>query len=136
MPPRSIAGAEEDQVVVGALQLVKIARIRSARADLEAEQLLDRHAEDELVAEEGVGVGPRRVGDRLPVRLLLHVLLDARVRSRARLQADHFSPSSVVTSRSTPCVDGMVGPRLISIVSDRRRGISTDGIGESTSAGG
>ena len=74
------AGAEEDEVVVDALQLGEDrADPLAAARHLEAEQLLDRHAEHELVAEERVVVGPGRVRDRLPVRLLLHVLLDARV---------------------------------------------------------
>ena len=74
------AGAEEDQVVVQPLQLGEDrADPLAAARHLEPEQLLDRHAVDELVAEERVVVGPGRVRDRLPVRLLLHVLLDARV---------------------------------------------------------
>src|SRR5262249_30597445 len=49
------------------------------RRNLEPEQLLDRQHEDELVVLVGEVVNPRRVRDRLPPRLLLHVLLEARV---------------------------------------------------------
>ena len=44
-----------------------------------AEQLLDREHEDELVVLERDVVDPLRVRDRLPPRLLLHVLLEAGV---------------------------------------------------------
>src|SRR6266566_3994977 len=46
---------------------------------VQAEQLLDRENEDELVVLEGQVVDPLRVRDRLPPRLLLHVLLEAGV---------------------------------------------------------
>ena len=46
---------------------------------LEAEQLLDREHEDELVRLEGEVVDPLGVRDALPVRLLLHRLLEAGV---------------------------------------------------------
>jgi hypothetical protein len=49
---------------------------RRLRRDLEPEQLLDREDEHELVVLEGEVVDPRRIRDRLPPRLLLHVLLE------------------------------------------------------------
>ena len=56
---------------------------------LEVEQLLDRQHEDELVVLEGEVVDPRRVGDRLPPGLRLHVLLEAGVQvADHRAQAD------------------------------------------------
>ncbi len=55
-------------------------RIQTAfGGDLDPEQLLDREHEDELVVLEGDVVDPRRVRDRLPVGLRLHVLLEAGV---------------------------------------------------------
>ena len=89
-----------------------------------SEQLLDREHEDELVVLERDVVDPRRVRDRLPPRLLLHVLLEAGVEV-----ADHRAagrrPSRrarSMTSRSTPCVDGWFGPKLTSRTSpDARR---------------
>ena len=53
------------------------------------EQLLDREHEDELVVLEGDVVDPLRVRDRLPPRLVLHVLLEAGVQvADDRAQAD------------------------------------------------
>jgi hypothetical protein len=69
--------------------------------------------EDELVVLEGDVVDPLRVRDRLPPRLLLHVLLEAGVQvADHRSRPTTCSPSRSTTSRSTPCVDGWFGPKL------------------------
>ena len=74
------ARAEEDQVRVDAVELLEEhADPLGAARHLEVERLLDRHAERRLAAEEREVVHARDVRDGLPVRLLLDVLLDARV---------------------------------------------------------
>ena len=83
------------------------------RGHLQREQLLDREDEDELVVLEGDVVDPLRVRDRLPPRLLLHVLLEAGVEvADDGPDADDRSPSRSTTRRRTPCVDGWFGPKL------------------------
>jgi hypothetical protein len=54
-------------------------RPHRAGRDLHPEELLDREHVEELVRVEGDVVHARRVRDRLPPRLVLHVLLEARV---------------------------------------------------------
>ena len=74
---------------------------------LDLEQLLDREHEDELVVLERDVVDALRVRDRLPPRLLLHVLLEAGVqvadhrgagRRRSRRQVDD-EPQHAVRGR-------------------------------------
>ena len=66
-------------------------RIHCARSrHLDLDQPLDRAHVGQLVREEGQVVHPRRVGDALPVRLLLEVLLEAGVDvADVGVQADH-----------------------------------------------
>ena len=79
-PQLERARAEEDQVRVDPVQLAEERpHPGRLRRDLELEQLLDREHEDELVVLERDVVDPLRVRDRLPPRLLLHVLLEAGV---------------------------------------------------------
>jgi hypothetical protein len=108
------AGAEEDQVVVKPLQLGEHrADPLAAARHLEPEQLLDGHAVDELVAEECVVVGPGRVRDRLPVRLLLHVLLDARVHvAELVVQADDRLAVERRDEAQHAVGRGVVGPEV------------------------
>ena len=74
------AGAEKHEVRMDARQLLEDhADPLGAARHLELEGLLGRHAERSLAAEEGQVVHPRHVRNRLPVRLLLDVLLDAGV---------------------------------------------------------
>ena len=70
--------AEPDQMRVDARQLAEQgAHPGGLRRRLDAEELLDREHEGELVDLEGEIVDPLRVRDGLPPRLLLHVLLEA-----------------------------------------------------------
>ena len=72
--------AEPDEVRVDAVQLAQQhAHPGRLARYLDPEQLLDREHEDELVVLEDEVVDPPGVRDRLPPRLLLHVLLEARV---------------------------------------------------------
>ena len=73
-------GPEPDEMRVNPVQLAQQhPHPRRARRHLDVEQLLDREDEDELVVLERDVVDARRVRDRLPPRLLLHALLEARV---------------------------------------------------------
>ena len=133
------ARAEEDQVVVQALQLgEERADPLAAARHLEAEQLLDAHHVHELVAEERVVVGPGRVRDRLPVRLLLHVLLDARVHvAELVVQADDGLAVERDHEAQHAVRRGVVRPEadLHQVrVADRAAAART-GVGQSTSAG-
>ena len=82
--------AEPDEVRVDAVQLgEQRPHPDRLRRHLDAEQLLDRHHERELVRLERDVVHARRVRDRLPPGLLLHRLLEARVEvADDRLEAD------------------------------------------------
>ena len=84
-------GAEPDQVRVKPVQLhVDDAQVLGARRDLEVEHLLDAAAEGLHVEEVGEVVHPLDERDRLPIRLVLAVLLDARVDvAHDRLEVDH-----------------------------------------------
>ena len=84
-------GAQPDQVRVEPVELhVDDAQILGARRDLEVEHLLDAAAEGLHVEEVGEVVHPLDERDRLPIRLVLAVLLDARVDvSHDRLEVDH-----------------------------------------------
>ena len=74
------AGAEKHEVRVNARQLLEDhADPLGAARHLELEGLLRCHAERGLATEEGQVVHARHVRNRLPVRLLLDVLLDAGV---------------------------------------------------------
>ena len=74
------ARPEQDEVRVDPVQLAEQrAHPGRLRRHLDLEELLDREHEDELVVLERDVVDPLRVRDRLPPRLLLHVLLEARV---------------------------------------------------------
>jgi hypothetical protein len=85
------AGAEEDEVAVDPVQLGEPGAdpLRPLR-HLDLDQPLDRAHVSQLVREEGQVVHPRRVGDALPVGLLLEVLLEAGVDvSDVGVQANH-----------------------------------------------
>ena len=105
------------------------------RRDLDAEQLLDREHEDELVVLEGDVVDPLGVRDRLPPRLLLHVLLEAGVQvADHRAQADDVlavqvddEPQDAVRRR---VVRAEVDLEDVVVVAQRRRTWSTVGIGD------
>ena len=84
-----------------------------ARRHLDAEQLLDREDEDELVVLEGDVVDPRRIGDRLPPALLLHVLLEAGVQvSDDRRQPDDLLAVQVDDEPQHAVRRGMVRPEV------------------------
>ena len=71
--------AEPHEVRVDAVELGhRHPRPRRAARHLDPEELLDRKHVQELVRVERDVVDPRRVRDRLPPRLVLHVLLEAR----------------------------------------------------------
>src|SRR5207244_8998154 len=73
-------GAEPDEMRVNPVQLAEEhAHPSRLRRHRDAEQLLDREHEDELVVLERDVVDPLRIRDRLPPSLLLHVLLEAGV---------------------------------------------------------
>ena len=105
---------EPDEVRVNPRQLrEQRAHPDRLRRRLDPEQLLDRHHEAQLVLLEVEVVHPRGIGDRLPVGLLLHVLLEAGVEvADHRVRPTTVSPSSETTRRRTPWVDGWLGPKL------------------------
>ena len=79
------------------------------------EQLLDREHEDELVVLEREVVDPLRVGDRLPPRLLLHVLLEAGVQV-----ADHgLEPDDLLAVQVDDQAQHAVGGRVVGAEVDR-----------------
>jgi hypothetical protein len=83
--------AQEDQVAVDPVQLGEQGAdpLRPLR-HLDADQLLDGAHVGQLIGEEAQVVHPRGVGDALPVRLLLEVLLEPGVHvADVGVQADH-----------------------------------------------
>ena len=88
---------------------------RRLRRRLEPEQLLDREHEDELVVLEREVVDPLRVRDRLPPRLVLHVLLEARVEV-----ADHgLEPDDVLAVQVDDQAQHAVRRRMVRPEVDR-----------------
>jgi hypothetical protein len=79
-PQLERARPEEDEVRVDPVQLAEQhPHPRRLGWNVDLEQLLDREHEDELVVLEGDVVDALGVRDRLPPRLVLHVLLEAGV---------------------------------------------------------
>ena len=128
--------AEPHEVRVDAVELgQRHPRPGRAARHLDPEELLDREHVEELVRVERDVVDPRRVRDRLPPRLVLHVLLEARVevaddRADARdglaVEVDD-EPEDTVRGRVVrPEVDAqdVVEPVLLRIdLEDRRDGV-------------
>jgi hypothetical protein len=81
--------------------------------NLHAEELFDREDEDELVVLERDVVDPGCVRDPLPVRLGLHVLLEARVEvADHRLQADDALAVQVDDQSEDAVRRGVVRPEV------------------------
>ncbi len=127
--------AEPDEVRVDAVQLrQRHPRPGGAARHLDPEELLDREDVEELVRVEGDVVDARRVRHRLPPRLVLHVLLEARVevaddradaRDRLAVEVDDEPEYTVRRRVVRPEVDAqdVLEPVLLGVdLEDRRNG--------------
>ena len=107
-------GTEPDQMGVDSVELgQRHARPGRLARCLELEELLDGQHVEELVRLEGDVVDPRRVRDRLPPRLRLHVLLEPRVEvADDRADARDRLPVEVDDQPEHAVGRGVVGPEV------------------------
>ena len=109
------ARAQPHQVAHDPVELeVHHAQVLRALGDLDADERLDGPAVGHRVEVVGEVVHPLDDGDDLPVALVLGRLLDAGVDvADDRLEVAHDLALEVTSSRSTPCVAGWCGPKLM-----------------------
>ena len=126
---------EPDEMRVDAVELGhRHPRPGRAARHLDAEELLDREDVEELVRVEGDVVDARRVRDRLPPRLVLHVLLEPGVEvaddradagDRLAVEVDDQAQDAVRRGVVRPEVDAedVLEPVLLGVdLEDRRHG--------------